>query len=306
MEKKIHSSLFKENRKSILLLGETSRILDIFPPKSIQTIITSPPYWGLRDYGYDDQIGLESSIEEYFSKLLYIFKKLMRVLQDTGTLWLIVGDTYTSGNRKYRAVDNKYGARKLKIRPDNPPGLKNKNLIGIPWKLAFELQSLGWHLRCDIIWSKPNPMPESVKDRPNRNHEYIFLFSKNQRYFFNKNALISKNGKKLRSVWEISRTNYNYKHYATFPTDLVSPCILSSSREEDCVLDPFCGVGTVGVVCKEFNRKFIGIDLNKEFLEEAKNFTEFEIVCPDICTKANTKRSPIKRVVKGENTPLIR
>ncbi len=265
--------MFDKNsdKSSSLILGDSLSILPTLSDKSIDCIITSPPYWGLRDYGTKDQIGLEHSINEYYSNLISVFTELKRILKDDGTLWLNIGDSYTSGNRKYRSVDKKNGARSMSFRPDNPVGLKNKDLIGIPWHLVFKLQEIGWYLRCDIIWHKPNAMPESVKDRPYRNHEYIFLLSKSEKYYFNNKALVNKDDSKiLRSVWSINLNKFYGNHYATFPLDLIEPCIKSSTKENEVVLDPFCGTSTVGEACVMHNRKFIGIDIKKEFIEMSK------------------------------------
>ena len=233
-----------------LITGDSLTILKRFPNESVNCIITSPPYWGLRDYEEKNQIGLESSITDYYDKLNLVFSELFRIITNNGTLWLNLGDGYTSGNRKYRANDKKNIARSMKFRPDTPEGMKKKELLGIPWKLAFKLQELGWYLRCDIIWHKPNAMPESVKDRPYRNHEYLFLFSKSEKYYFKNSGLIANsNGKKLRSVWTINQDKFNGDHFATFPIDLIEPCIISSTQENDIVLDPFCGTSSVGLAC---------------------------------------------------------
>ncbi|MDD4032132.1 MAG: site-specific DNA-methyltransferase [Bacteroidales bacterium] len=251
-----------------LILGDSLNILPNFSSNSINCIITSPPYWGLRDYEVENQIGLECSISDYYKNLINVFSELHRILKDDGTLWLNIGDGYTSGNRKYRAKDKKNVARSISFRPDNPEGLKNKDLLGIPWHFAFILQELGWYLRCDIIWHKPNAMPESVKDRPYRNHEYLFLFSKSKKYFFQDSGLKTDGTeRKLRSVWTINQTKFNGEHYATFPVELINPCILSTTKEHNTVLDPFCGTSSVGLSCLNNNRKFIGIDINRKYIE---------------------------------------
>lgn len=259
-------NIIKGNRVR-LILGDSLNVLSKLPSKSVNCIVTSPPYWGLRDYEVENQIGLETTINAYYEKLVSIFIELYRILKDDGTLWLNIGDGYTSGNRKYRAEDKKNGARSMNFRPDNPDGLKNKELLGIPWNLAFKLQKLGWYLRCDIIWNKPNAMPESVKDRPYRNHEYLFLFSKSEKYFFKDSGLIiDSTDKKLRSVWTINQNRFNGDHFATFPIELVDPCIISSTKENNIVLDPFCGTSSVGLSCLKNNRKFIGIDINEKYI----------------------------------------
>lgn len=252
-----------------ILNGDCRILLKTLQSNSIQCIITSPPYWGLRDYGHQDQIGLESELNEYLFQLNIVFNELYRILKKDGIFWLIIGDGYTSGNRKYRAPDTKYPARYLAVRPNNPKGLKDKSLIGIPWRLAFLLQENGWCLRNDIIWHKPNAMPESVKDRPFRNHEYIFMFSKSTKYYFNMATLKDSENKTLRSVWSIKNSSKSTVHSATFPKELVKYCINSSTKINDIVLDPFCGIGTVGNVCIESKRRFIGIELNETYVNEA-------------------------------------
>jgi len=263
-----HIDLLKDN-KSIIFNGDALNILQQLPENSIQCAITSPPYWGMRDYKIKEQIGLEDTLEGYLGNLLAVLTEIKRVLKNNGTFWLIIGDGYTSGNRKYRAEDKKNSVRAMNIRPDTPDGLKPKDLIGIPWRLAFALQNDGWYLRSDIIWHKPNAMPESVKDRPYRNHEYIFLFSKSEKYFFNATALIDENGKKKRSVWEIPVKSNKFNHKAMFPPELIIACINSSTNESDYVIDPFFGSGTVGAVCEKLDRNFIGIELNPEYVKQA-------------------------------------
>ncbi|MBN2612913.1 MAG: site-specific DNA-methyltransferase [Bacteroidales bacterium] len=252
-----------------ILQGDSRDILKDIKSNSVQCIITSPPYWGLRDYHRENQIGLEPLLDEYLSQLEIVFNELYRILKPNGVLFLVIGDGYTSGNRKYRAIDKKNPSRLLAVRPDTPPGLKNKELIGIPWKLAFLLQKNGWYLRNDIIWHKPNAMPESVKDRPYRCHEYIFMFSKLEKYFFDLSKLKDANHKLLRSVWAINTSSKSAIHSATFPLELVKYCIYSSTKPKDIVLDPFCGIGTVGIACVETNRGFLGIDINDLYINEA-------------------------------------
>jgi len=246
------------------------------PEKSVHCVVTSPPYWGLRDYGVDDQIGLESTPEEYVEKLVTVFREVRRVLRDDGTLWLNLGDCYTSGNRKTRDIDKEYPARGMSFRPQTPFNLKQKDLIGLPWRVAFALQADGWYLRSDIIWAKPNPMPESVTDRPTKSHEYVFLLTKNPKYFYDANAIrepairagevvLNKNGKNnqmgrygrtrtgflkdggvvvsdyrnRRDVWEIATQPFPDAHFATFPEALVEPCIKAGTSERGCCSE--CG-----------------------------------------------------------------
>ena len=205
-------------------------------------------------------------------KLRIVFHEIKRILKPTGVVWLNIGDGYTSGNRSYRAADTKYNARFLKKRPKTPIGLKEKELLGVPWRIAFMLQQEGWYLRTDVVWHKPNSMPESVKDRPNRCHEYLFLFSKSPKYFFNKSSLKDAQGNALRSIWKINnKSSRSTIHSATFPTELVSICLKASTRRNQTVLDPFCGIGTVGIVSSTLERKFIGVEINSQFIKEAKN-----------------------------------
>lgn len=257
-------------RESCIIESDAILALQKLPSESIQCIVTSPPYWGLRDYGIDGQIGLEENLQQYINKLVAVFAESKRILKNDGILWLNIGDGYTSGNRGYRAPDKKNPARAMSIRPNTPEGLKSKDLLGIPWRLALALQDDGWYLRSDIIWNKPNAMPESVKDRPTRSHEYIFMLTKREKYYYDYQA-VKENGRNKRTVWNINTTPFAKAHFATFPPALIVPCILSSTKEGDFVLDPFFGSGTVGVVCQELKRYFVGIELNGEYIEIAKS-----------------------------------
>jgi site-specific DNA-methyltransferase (cytosine-N4-specific) len=259
-----------------LILGDSRDELKSLPDRVIQSCITSPPYWGTRDYGISNQIGAEDSLDQYIIQLREVFKQVHRVLKDDGTLWLNLGDTYTSGDRGWRAPDRKNPARTMKYRPPTPKGLKPKDLVGVPWHVAFALQQDGWYLRSDIIWYKPNVQPESVKDRPTRAHEYLFLFSKSERYYYNyelsrepSNGGNSKRNR--RTVWSIYTEAKHPPHLAVFPPKLVGLCVLSSSKPDDIVLDPFMGSGTVGLVCKETGRKFIGIEIKPQYVEISLN-----------------------------------
>jgi len=251
-----------------IIEGDSRERLKDLDSNSVQCIITSPPYWGLRDYNHVKQIGLEPFLDDYLTQLEHVFNELYRILKPDGVLFLIIGDGYTSGNRKYRAIDKKNPSRYLKKRPNTPKGLKKKDLIGIPWRLAFLLQQNGWYLRDDIIWHKPNAMPESVKDRPYRSHEYIFMFSKSEKYYFDLSKLKDSNNKTLRSVWSINTSSKSTIHSATFPIELVKNCILSSTRPFDFILDPFCGIGTVGKACIETERRFIGVEINSRYAND--------------------------------------
>lgn len=250
---------------STIICGNAKSTLAKLEPQSVQAAVTSPPYWGLRDYGIENQIGLENSVDKYIQSLVSVFNEVKRVLKDDGTLWINIGDSYTSGGRTWRAPDKKNPARAMSIRPPTPEGLKPKDLIGIPWRLAFALQRAGWYLRTEIIWNKPNCQPESVRDRPTRSHEYLFLFSKSERYYYDVNALRGPNGRRIRTVWNVNTSPIPNAHFATFPIALIKPCILTTSHDNDFVLDPFLGSGTTGLAAIKSNRRFIGIELNPRY-----------------------------------------
>jgi site-specific DNA-methyltransferase (adenine-specific) len=258
---------------SIVFEGDALRVLSLIPTESIQCVVTSPPYWGLRDYGIEAQIGLEETLPQFINRLVAVFAEVRRVLASDGCLWINIGDGYTSGNRGYRAPDKKNPARAMSIRPDTPEGLKPKDLMGVPWRLAFALQDDGWYLRSDIIWNKPNAMPESVKDRPTRSHEYLFMFSKSERYRYDyeqmREPTASGAMRARRSVWNINTQPNDIAHYAVFPPALIEPCIQATSRPDDFVLDPFFGSGTVGLVCQKLGRRFVGIELNPGYVRMA-------------------------------------
>ncbi len=258
-----------------VVIGNCLQELKQFQSSQFQSSITSPPYWGLRDYGIDGQIGAESSVEVYIRNLVEVFREVKRVLKDDGTLWVNIGDAYTSGGRTWRDADKKNPARAMSYRPATPEGLKPKDLIGLPWRLAFALQNDGWYLRSDIIWFKPNCQPESVKDRPTQSHEYIFLLTKSENYYYDNEAIKEKtndglNKRNKRTVWSVKTEPFREAHFAVFPPSLITPCVLAGSKESSWVLDPFLGSGTVGEVCKKLNRKFVGIELNPEYAEIAK------------------------------------
>ncbi len=257
---------------STVIKGDALSILRMLPSASVQCAVTSPPYWGLRDYEINGQIGLEKSLTQYINRLVNVFNEVRRVLKNDGIFWLNIGDGYTSGNRGWRAPDKKNPARAMRVRPDTPEGLKPKDLLGVPWKVAFALQQDGWYLRSDIIWHKPNAMPESVKDRPTRSHEYIFMLTKSEKYYYDYQAVKEKNGNKernRRSVWNINTQPFPDAHFATFPTSLIEPCILAGSKKGDYILDPFFGSGTVGIVCQDLSRHYIGIELHPNYFEMA-------------------------------------
>lgn len=244
---------------------------------SVQTCITSPPYWQLRDYGQKDQLGTEKTPEEFVARMVQIFREVRDVLRDDGTIWINLGDTFCGGGGYCpTAPSNQAGSKqstnrgvKAKPRPV-PPGFKAKDLVGIPWMVAMALRAEGWYLRADIIWEKSNGMPEAVKDRPTRCHEYVFLLTKNPHYFYNAEAIKEEttegaNKRNKRSVWKINQKPYAGAHFAVFPEELVKTCMLAGSKESDLVLDPFVGSGTTGAVANKLKRNFIGIDLNPDY-----------------------------------------
>jgi DNA modification methylase len=342
-----------------ILQGNCIDTLKTLPAGSVQTCVTSPPYWGLRDYGtakweggdpacdhshkrggngdasakqvssegtqmyqyrgvcpkcgavrVDEQIGMEETPEEFVNHLVLVFREVWRVLKDDGTLWLNLGDSYAGSGGPGSQYDNKAGKsfrgefRKYENANKKVAGLKPKDLVGIPWMVAFALRADGWYLRSDIIWNKPNPMPESVTDRPTKSHEYIFLLSKSPKYFYDAEAVkepavtdnpdvnsfsrrvnespppgkmnqhrpdradVAYTGtRNKRTVWTVTPKPYRGAHFATFPPDLIEPCILAGSRPGDVVLDPFNGSGTTGAVSLKHGRGYIGCELNPEYIE---------------------------------------
>lgn len=288
-----------------LIQGECRKVLQSMEANSVNTCVTSPPYYGLRDYGVDGQIGLEQTPEEYVTAMVDVFREVHRVLRDDGTLWLNIGDSYYNYRPgKGQSLPKQSVSATKQDLPDSCPrrgnkleGLKEKDLIGIPWMLAFALRADGWHLRQDIIWNKPNPMPESVKDRCTKAHEYIFLLTKKPKYYFDADAIKepaiyagdnrgarkdSRRGTKMnsmsgvtgefknkRSVWTVTTKPYKGAHFATFPKDLIEPCIRAGAPEGGTVLDPFAGSGTTLAVALENNRRAVGIELNPEYVKLA-------------------------------------
>ena len=263
--------MYNMHMKDTILFGDCRKTLSAFLPNSARMCVTSPPYYGLRDYGGEDnQIGQEQSPEEYVNEMVNVFREVRNILTDDGTLWLNIGDSYYnyrkdgcipkqtfSNNRQDLPVTTPRRSNKLK-------GYKEKDLIGIPWMLAFALRADGWYLRQDIIWHKPNPMPESVKDRCTKSHEYVFLLSKNQNYYFDVDA-IKEPTRRKRSVWNIQNKPYRGAHFAVYPPELIEPCIKAGSEEGDIVLDPSMGSGTTAVVSKSLGRHYIGCELHEEY-----------------------------------------
>ena len=245
--------------------------------------VTSPPYYGLRDYGGEEsQIGLEQSPEEYIEQMVEVMSLVRECLADDGTLWLNIGDSYYN----YKSGTGEYAKQSVaKSRQDLPmktpkranklKGFKDKELMGIPWMLAFALRKDGWHLRQDIIWNKPNPMPESVRDRCTKSHEYIFLLTKKRDYYFDVDSIkiptVDGEGMKRRkSVWEVQTKPYKDAHFAVYPPELIEPCILAGSEKGDIILDPFMGSGTTAAVAKSLGRDYIGCELHKDYGELIK------------------------------------
>ena len=280
-----------------VLNGDALTMLKALPSESVNCIVTSPPYYGLRDYGHDGQIGLEQTPQEFIGKLVDVFHECRRVLTKDGTCWVNMGDSYASGGRTYRDADEKLQQRGMSVRLKDAQGIKPKDLLGIPWRLAFALQDDGWYLRQDIIWAKPNPMPESVTDRCTKAHEYIFLLTKSERYYFDakaiqeratypsdgirvntpKNAALGlkptreyghKNGdfRNPRSVWTITPKPYPGAHFAVFPPDIPRRCILAGCPPGGLVLDPFAGSGTTLAIAVSLGRRAIGVELNPEYV----------------------------------------
>jgi DNA modification methylase len=279
--------------KNTVICGDALEVLKTLPAESVQTCVTSPPYYGLRDYGEDGQLGQEQSPREYIAKLTEIFREVRRVLKSNGTLWLNIADIW---------------ANKQRIE-----GIKPKDMLGIPWALAFALRADGWYLRADIIWQKTNPLPEGVRDRPAKSYEHIFLLAKSPQYYFDylsiqervkqstiergRNAvgvnkytegvpgqgvvqgIFAPRGRgeknttewcRKRDVWTTATSSYHGAHFATYPVELITPCILAGCPEGGVVLDPFFGSGTTGVAAVRNKRRYIGIELSPEYCEMAR------------------------------------
>jgi DNA modification methylase len=329
-----------------LIHGDALSSLRTLESESVQTCVTSPPYWGLRDYGVDGQLGLEKTPDEYVARLVEIFREVGRLLRPDGTVWVNLGDSYCANGKGGRDAELRSRGKTLPRGSsrwgggnNTVDGLKCKDLVGIPWMVAFALRTDGWYLRSDIIWSKPNPMPESVTDRPTKSHEYVFLFSKSERYYYDA-ALIAEprskdsparlasankgyappgqsphkgvasprpnrkrgslrphegfNGKwdsmprveqcsglrNKRTVWTVATSPFADAHFATFPPDLIKPCVLAGAPVAGVVLDPFAGSGTTGKVAIELGRKAILIEPKAEYVEMIKRRCQTTIGLP--------------------------
>ena len=258
--------------RDTILFGDCRDTLKQFDEKA-RMCVTSPPYYGLRDYGGEDsQIGQEQTPEEFIKQLVNVFKEVKNVLTDDGTCWVNIGDSYYNyrpgrgqGLVKQTVSNTKQDLPDMCPRRGNKlEGLKEKDLIGIPWMFAFAMRADGWYLRQDIIWHKPNPMPESVRDRCTKAHEYMFLFSKSQNYYFDVDA-IKEPTRRKRSVWTITNKPYRGAHFAVYPPDLIEPCIKAGSEKGDIVLDPFMGSGTTAMVAKSLGRDYIGCELHEDY-----------------------------------------
>lgn len=257
----------------VLICGQADTALGLLPVCSVRTVVTSPPYWSLRDYEVADQIGRDDALGDYVKSIVTAFDKLRRVLTDDGTVWLNVGDSYTSGNRRYRAPDKKNRSRAMAVRPQTPSGLKPKDLIGVPWRLAFALQDAGWWVRSEVIWHKPNAHPESVRDRPTKAHETVFLLSKNQDYYYDLDAVKGPNDRRLRTVWDVPTEPRRRvdggrdDHPAPMPISLAQRCIAITSQPGDLVVDPYAGSGTTILAAVQLGRRWAGIDISPDFIE---------------------------------------
>ncbi|WP_144834073.1 site-specific DNA-methyltransferase [Microbacterium sp. BH-3-3-3] len=286
--------------------GHALDVAKTLPTASVQTIVTSPPYFGLRDYGQDGQIGAEETVDEYVSALVALFAELRRVLADDGTLWLNLGDSYSGrADAAAAATFRRDRAVAMTGRKNTSSGLGVKQMLGVPWRVAFALQADGWILRSEIIWAKPNPMPESVTDRPTKSHEHLFLLAKSPRYVYDAEAIQEPDagqdharsvlsgqaslepsgglmsahgglrkasgrngeGRNKRDVWTVPTTPFPESHFAVYPPELIRPCIIAGSRRGDTVLDPFSGSGTTGMVATQEGRRFVGIDLSADYLD---------------------------------------
>lgn len=277
----------QDELQNTVLCGDALEMLKRLPDECVQMCVTSPPYYGLRDYGAEGQIGCEQTPFEYIDRLTEIFREVRRVLKSNGTLWLNIADSYAGSGKgvwskslaerpKSKQTYHSLNTDENAALPKKWDGIKEKDMIGIPWQLAFALRADGWYLRSDIIWQKPNCLPEAVKDRPTKSYEHIFLLSKSPHYYYDAAAIsepvapvtVERN---KRDVWSVSTNSHRgYGHFAMYPERLIEPCILAGSPEQGLVLDPFFGSGTTGAVCKRLSRRYLGIELNPEYCETAK------------------------------------
>lgn len=306
-----------------ILVGDCIEMMRTLPDQSVHTCVTSPPYYGLRDYGVDGQIGLEETPAEFIGSLVEVFREVRRVLRDDGTAWVNMGDSYAGSWGAHGRDDMGLGVSALsarqvmasqrKAKASSHAEYKPKDLMGMPWRLAFALQDDGWYLRQDIVWAKPNPMPESVRDRCTKAHEYLFLLSKSPRYYFDQDAIReparaqatpesasrrnsfaretkyadAEHGqtaqhragrddvdydetRNKRSVWTVATASFKGAHFATFPPDLIRPCVLAGSPRGGMVLDPFGGAGTTALVAMQEGRKSVICELNPEYASLAR------------------------------------
>lgn len=258
-----------------VLVGDSFKILPSLQSESIQCCVTSPPYWGLRDYDHSSQIGSEPSPIDYVSNLVHLFREVKRTLRGDGTLWLNIGDGYARnggvGKHGPNAIvgNTKKLIQKRNCKVPDCWGLKDRDLLGMPWRVAFALQEDGWILRSKITWIKKNPMPESVKNRPTTATEEIFLFAKSSTYYYNPDGFREESGANLRNYWVLNQEAGKHGHPAAFPKELARRCILLGSKEGDIILDPFGGSGTTGIVANELHRKAIIIELNPSYAKNA-------------------------------------
>lgn len=310
-----------------ILIGDCREQLRTLPERSVNCCVTSPPYFGLRDYGHEAQMGLEPTPDEFVAGMVAVFAEVRRVLRDDGTLWLNLGDSYNAQPGQRKTADKAGAKQQTNAGSPGAPSrhvadLKPKDLIGIPWRVAFALQADGWYLRSEIIWHKPNPMPESVTDRPTKAHEQLFLLAKSPRYYYDAEAVkedgvgretyfgsdaYSKGSgrndsgsyndkvctkRNRRSVWTITTKPFKGAHFATFPPDLIEPCILAGCPPEGTVLDPFGGAGTTGLVAKLHGRNAILCELNPEYAAMARERIDAPVAGKKPKRAANDNSAP--------------
>lgn len=285
--------------------------LKSLPDECVNSIITSPPYYGQRDYGVDEQIGLELHLQDYIDALVEVFHEARRVLREDGIFWLNIGDNYVGATSQHRQGGSQgktsiYSRKHMNGIPTNGRAARNrafyamgmpmKSLVGTPWRVAFALQEDGWILRCDIIWHRPTTI-ESVKDRPTHAHEYIFMFAKSQYYYYDRTAMLGPTGANIQSVWQVTGTSFTGAHFATFPPELIEPIVLASCPEDGVILDPFAGSGTVGLVCRQHQRRFLLCDISPENVALANERITVGITADD-------KRRLAETHVKQEALPF--